>query len=115
MKSLSVAEILKRNGMELSEIREGRPADSNKASQYFEYHAGACGEVINVESTATSVMGEILRLSVFQQASVFLSILHEIESPGDQVVITGDEKKRGARVVRLKSDDPKVYELLLTH
>lgn len=114
MKRLSIAEILKRNGLELSDVKEQLPDDHKKASQYFEYHVGQ-DEIIRIESTATSVMEEILHLSVHHQASMFLTILHEIEKPGEQVVIDGDKKKRGSRAVRLASDNPKIRELLLTH
>lgn len=88
-------------------------------SQYFQYHyfGGSQDgvETINVESTARSVMEEFTRMPVDYQQRIFYQLKILLKVPGDQIVVNGDQKKRGARIVRLSSDDENVHNLLLTH
>lgn len=88
-------------------------------SQYFQYsaHNGYKDElhVINVESTARSVMEEFTRMPVDYQQRIFCQLSMLLKEPGSQIVVNGDQKKRGARIVRLASDNENVHNLLLTH
>ena len=100
-------------GIDMQELRAGMDSES----QFFQYHTlgDDNGLVINVESTARSVMEEVTRMPVDYQQRIFYLIGMLLKEPGAQITITGDEKKRGARVVRLASDDENVFNLLLTH
>jgi len=86
-------------------------------SQYFQYRILGEDKVeeINVESTAKSVMEEFTRMPVDYQQRIFYQLSMLLKQPGEQIVVNGDQKKRGARIVRLASDDANVHNLLLTH
>lgn len=88
-------------------------------SQYFQYRilGGNQDKVteINVESTARSVTEEFTRMPVDYQQRIFYQLCMLLKEPGSQIVIIGDQKKRGARIVRLASDNDSVHNLLLTH
>ena len=83
-------------------------------SQFFEFCIGN-GCVVHLESTATSVMDEILHLPMSVQKEVIDSLANMVSTPGGQAIIEGDKKGRGARIVCLASDNPKVFNLLITH
>lgn len=94
-------------------IDEIRPSNTEKASQFVAYHYKN-GETINVESTARQMMAEMLCLPMDVQAQAVMLIAQQVKNPGDQAIIEGGDHRRGARVVRLASDDASVHNLLLT-
>ena len=104
-------------GVDVDELREQMEMSE---LQYFRYTIHLkddeeyC-ETINVESTAKSVMDEFTRMSVDYQERFFTLIARILKNPGEQIVLTGDQKKRGARIVRLASEDDFEHNFLLTH
>jgi hypothetical protein len=116
MKSINLLKIVESCGVNLSELRKSGPDDKEQASQYFSYMINSQQALrVNVESTAKSVMEEVLRFPLHIQNALFAAIVREITQPGEQAVIEGDKKRRGARAVRLASEAADVAEILLTH
>jgi hypothetical protein len=91
----------------------------SEKSRYFQYHVTGGNqdevEIINVESTAEQVMEEFTHMPVDYQRRIFYQIVLQLKEPGAQLIVNGDSKKRGARIIRLASDDDYNHNLLLTH
>ncbi len=122
-KSLDVFRILESAGIDISKLRAEH---SERSPQFFAYTVG--DERIEIESTARSVMADIACLPIKIQESIFIALVRTLTRPGEQMILTGDKKERGARVVRLANEDTgtldverilatpsKVHRLLLTH
>ena len=115
MQIINVVEVMNSTGVQLKDLR---PDNVDKASQFFSYHYesdSGISEVVNVESTARILMAEFLCLPIEVQKKVFFYIARMLKHPGDQAVIEGDNRRRGARVVRLASDCAQKHNFLLTH
>ena len=115
MKTIDIKANLLSAGVDLDELR---PDNVEKASQFVSYHYGDSNggiAVINIESTARVVMAEMLCLPVDVQERAFYLVAMLVKNPGDQAILSGDGKRRGARIVRLASDDESVHNFLLTH
>jgi hypothetical protein len=97
------------------DLRAIKPDDSERAPQFFAYYDVDEMEMILVESTAKSVMAEVTCLPIDVQNTLFIAIARVVTRPGEQAILVGDKNKRGARVVRLASEDENVHRLLLTH
>lgn len=116
LETLDVVSFLRSGGTDLEKLR---PTESiEKAPQFFSYYIDGEAqddEVINVESTARSAMTELLCLPVDAQKMVFVYIARMVKNPGDQAILQNDNKRRGARIVRLASGNDREHNFLLTH
>ena len=94
------------------EVDELRQSDSK--ARYFSYRVN--DYIIEVESTAASVMGVVAGLSMNAQQRLFLHLMQQLPEPGDNLTLLSnrDHKRRGARVVRVKARTGTV-RLLVTH
>src|SRR3989344_5850317 len=101
-KMLVASEIFRKCLVE-EEVRELENSESE--SQYYCYDAGS-GRRIYVESTASQIMEQLVRFSVYAQTRLFDGIAEAIPEPGDSVIIINDKegKRRSAYVARLKSE-----------
>ena len=76
---------------------------------------GTGPKTINMEATARNAMAELLCLPVEVQGRAVYLVAMLLNNPGDQVILSRDDKYRKARIIRLASDEESVYNLLLTH
>ena len=84
----------------------------NSGSQHVEY--AVHGRMLNVEICAPNMAAAILSLTPDLQKQFFKYVLGKLPEIGDQLVITSKGNKRGARVVRLKSELPEWDTILMT-
>jgi hypothetical protein len=98
--------------VKLRELKQGED-DRGTDSSYYRYYCDHA--VVDIESTAPSMMEEMTSLPVHMQIPIVKVILALVPNPGDQVIISGDRKKRGARAVRLAPTKEGHIALLVTH
>lgn len=110
-KSVGVRELLKTAG--LSEFLEDQ--GGIKASHDSQYLAFRRGEsTVHVESTASNLVESILNFPVDVQTKLVFALAEQVPEVGDTIVVRYDEdKRRAARLVRLKPVEGEI-NLLLT-
>jgi hypothetical protein len=112
--TLNVLDVIMSDGTPLRDLKEESDERGTESTYHHYYLDSGC--IIEVESTARSVMEGLLSLSVEDQKCIVARIADNALSPGDKVLIGDDRKKRGARAVRLASPgNTKVISLLITH
>lgn len=101
IESITLTELAEKAGIGASLARI-RTRDDEE-SRYLQYRAGST--YINVEIIAPRLVGTITKMRVPEQTKMFVFLITLLPRDGDELEVLDDidTKRRGARVMRLRS------------